>query len=329
MRFVDAIDLFIADKRAEGRISSDRTEAGYRLTLNAHAVDVGNRDPKLTGRDDVKRTLARWPHPNTRAYNRAVLVSFYRWMVQEGRRKHNPAEQTRPPRRRKPSVYRLTRGEVVSLMAAAETRRERRAIFLGLLTGARNQELRGYRRLHFERPGAVWVSPDIAKGGRGRFVPVLPELEPIVAEILEHCEHEDFVLPQRRSAGGRSPNVYRDVPRCQCSTQALIDLVASVGERAGIPARITPHSLRHAFGDHVTRQAGLRAAQEVLGHADVSTTEANYTGVVTLDELTAALAWFRYGGYPSPTTPRTLDNASLRTLPAEGVSGHDIEGDSP
>lgn len=327
MKLTDAIELFISDKRSEGRIASDRTEAGYRLTLNAHAADVANRDPKLTGREDVKRTLARWPHPNTQAYNRAVLMSFYRWTVQEGLRPNNPAEQTRPPRRRKPSVYRMTRAEVVALMGAAHSRRERRAIFLGLLTGARNQELRGYQRLHFERPGAVWISGDIAKGGTGRFIPVLPELEPVVAEILEHCEHGDFVLPQRRSAGGRTPNVYRDLPRHQCSTQALIDLVSAVGERAGIPARITPHSLRHAFGDHVTRQAGLRAAQEVLGHADVSTTEATYTGVVTLDELTAALAWFRYDRYPSQTTPETPGAAPLRTLPTESASGDESEGD--
>jgi len=327
MKFTDAVELFIRDKRSEGRINSDRTEAGYRLTLNAHAADIGNRDPALTGRDDVKRTLARWPHPNTQAYNRAVLVSFYRWMVQEGKRSNNPAEQTRPPRRRKPDTYRLTRSEVVRLMAAAQSRRERRVIYLGLLTGARNQELRGYQRLHFERPGAVWISPDIGKGNRGRFLPVLPELEPVVAEILEHCEHADFVVPQQRSVGGRTPNLYRDNPRRHCSTQALIDVVAGVGERAGIPARITPHSLRHAFGDHVARQAGLRAAQEVLGHADVSTTEATYTGGVTLDELTAALAWFRYDGYLPPTDLITSSTDSLRTLPAESVLGDDTEGD--
>lgn len=333
MRFADAIELFIRDKRSEGRISSDRTEAGYRLQLEQHAADIGNRDPSKTGRDDVKRTLARHRHPNTQAYVRAVLMSFYRWTVQEGMRPNNPVEQTRPPKRRKPSIYRLTRAEVIRLMWAAETRRERRAIYLGLLTGARNTELRGLQRLHFERPGAVWISPDIAKGGRGRFIPVLPELEPIVAEILEHAEHGDFVLPARRSAGGRRPNVYVELPRQHCSTQALIDLVVAVGERAGIVARIKPHSLRHAFGDHVARQAGLRAAKEVLGHADVSTTETTYTGGTTLDELSAALAWFRYDGYPLSSTPKAPDAAPFRTLPAEAPSGDaagaDTRGENP
>lgn len=321
VKFTDAIEEFIADKRSEGRINSDRTEAGYRLTLETHARDVGNRDPRTTGREEVKRTLRRWEHPNTQAYNRAVLVSFYRWTVQEGMRPFNPAEQTRPPKRRKASVYRLTRAEVIRLMRACESRRERRVIHLGLLAGARNEELRGMQRRHFERPGAVWFSKDIAKGGKERWVPVLPELQPIIAEILEHTEAGDHVVPARRSAGGRTPNVYRELPTVRCSTQALIDLVVAIGERAGIAARIKPHSLRHAFGDHVTRQAGLRAAQAMLGHSDVSTTEATYTGVVTLDELTAAVGWFRYDGYPSIEHPEKPDALPSRTLPAEAASG--------
>lgn len=320
MKLTTAIDEFIADKRSEGRINSDRTEAGYRRTLEAHATDVGNRDPSKIGREDVKRTLRRWPHPNTQANARAILVSFYRWTLQEGIRKDNPAEQTRPPRRRKPAIYRLTRAEVIRLMRACQTRRERRVIYIGLLTGARNQEMRGLQRRHFERQGAVWISPDIGKGGRERFIPVLPELEAIVAEILEHTEPGDYIIPTRRSLGGRRPGAYRELPKQPCATQTVIDIVVAVGERAGIQARIHPHLLRHAFGDHVTRQAGLRAAQEVLGHADVSTTETTYTGRVTLDELTAALAWFRYDGYPTDNTPEKPGAASSRTLPAEAAS---------
>ena len=325
MRFDRAIDEFIADKRAEGRINSDRTEAGYRLALEAHASDVGNRDPRATGREDVKHTLRRWKHPNTQAYNRAVLVSFYRWTVQEGMRPYNPAEQTRPPRRRKPTVYRLTRAEAIRLMRAAQDGRERRAIYLGLLTGARNEEMRGMQRRHFERPGAVWFDREIAKGAKERWVPVLAELEPIVAEILEHVGDGEYIVPARRSAGGRTPTTYRELPAVACSTQALIDLVVGVGERAGIAARVKPHSLRHAFGDHVAKQAGLRAAQAMLGHADVSTTESTYTGGTTLDELSAAVGWFRYDGYPPATTPEMPDALPERTLPAQASSGDHID----
>jgi hypothetical protein len=74
VRFHQAVDLYIADQRAKGRINSPNTEREYRGTLCKHAEDVGNRDPAYTNREDVKRTLGRWHHPNTRSKNRAILV---------------------------------------------------------------------------------------------------------------------------------------------------------------------------------------------------------------------------------------------------------------
>jgi site-specific recombinase XerD len=91
VRFIRAVDLYIVDQRAEGRINSPNTEREYRGTLSKHAQDVDNRDPAYTNRDDVKRTLGRWKHPNTRSKNRAILVSFYDWLVEEGHRPSNPA----------------------------------------------------------------------------------------------------------------------------------------------------------------------------------------------------------------------------------------------
>jgi site-specific recombinase XerD len=131
MRFSKAIDVYVADMRAAGRFNSDRTEVAYRATLGCHAEDVSNRDPSKTNRDDVKRTLRRWGHPNTQAKNRSHLISFYVWTVQEGLRRDNPAEQTRPPRKRPAQVYRLTHAEAVRMLLACQTRRERWAISLG------------------------------------------------------------------------------------------------------------------------------------------------------------------------------------------------------
>ena len=82
----------------------------------------------------------------------------------------------------------MTRAEVVAFLGAAATRREQRVAYLGVCAGIRNHELRHLQRRHFERPGWVHVSADIAKGGRERWVPVLPELEPVVAEILANVE---------------------------------------------------------------------------------------------------------------------------------------------
>ena len=300
MTFDEAVEQFIRDKREAGQINSDRTEASYRSRLQCHSEDVDNRDPRYTGRDDVKRTLRRWEHPNTKSNARAILVSFYRWTVEEGLRANNPAEQTRRPKRRQPSTYRLKRDECVALMNAATTVRERRIVYLGLLVGARNQELRGLQLRHFTRQaGAVWISRDIAKGGRERYVPVLPELHAVVVEIVANVGPLEHVIPARRSVGGRHQTIYRETPSKMCSPQALRTAVDVIARRAGIGAHIHPHLLRHAFGDHVTRQAGIRAAQAVLGHASIDTTQSTYTGGVTLDELTAALAFFRYASTPN------------------------------
>jgi integrase len=183
MKFYDAIDLYVADMVSEGTFRSPWTERGYRSTLVAHAEDVDNRDPRYVGREDVKRTLTRWPHPSTQSVNRSKLIAFYDWFLQEGYRKDNPARATRRPRRRPKSAYRMNEAEVVALLEAVQTEREARAIFLGVCAGLRNAELRGLQGRHFARPGWVWVSDDIAKGSRERHVPVLRDLAPIADDI--------------------------------------------------------------------------------------------------------------------------------------------------
>src|SRR4051812_18641426 len=182
MKFSRAIDAYIVDMRSQGRINSPATERTYRSILDRHGEDVLNRDPHYIGREDVKRTLRRWRHPNTQRVGRAVLVSFYDWAMEEGMRKDNPARQTRRPKRQPTSVYRLTRDEAVAMLLATETRRERWAVYLGICSGLRNAELRGLTGQHFDRPGFIRVTADIAKGGRERWVPVIADLAPVVAE---------------------------------------------------------------------------------------------------------------------------------------------------
>src|SRR5215208_2012941 len=100
--------------KSQGRMNSPATERDYRYCLIRHAEDVENRDPTYTNRDDVKRTLRRWAHPNSQSKYRSVLVAFYDWAMEEGLRADNPARQTRRPKRRKPEVNRLTLEEAVA-----------------------------------------------------------------------------------------------------------------------------------------------------------------------------------------------------------------------
>jgi integrase len=113
-------------------------------------------------------------------------------------RKHNPARQTRPPRKRKSAVYRMTREETAAFMLAARTQREQRIAYLGVCAGVRLQELQGLQGRHFKRAGYIWVSADIGKGGRERWIPVLVDLLPLVEDIRRTVAPDEYVIPAER-----------------------------------------------------------------------------------------------------------------------------------
>lgn len=316
-----AIADYLGDMKAEGRITSAGSERAYYDLLALHAKDCGNRDPRTTGRDDVKRTLARWPNPNTQRVRRAMMISFYDWCMEEGHRKDNPARQTRRPKVRPTSVYRLQRGEAQAMMLAAREGVERRAIYLGLCAGLRRAELLGLQPRHFARAGYVWVSADIAKGGRERYIPVTVDLADVVAEIRAHVTGEEYVIcGQQVGLQGMPPvEVRTQNPGRPMGPTAMFDLVRAVAERAGITGNVGPHTLRHAFCDHVARTTGdLRLAQSLMGHANVATTR-GYTGTPTLDELTSGVldvSYLRDARVPPETDP---ENTSRRPAAARTV----------
>jgi site-specific recombinase XerD len=294
--FSKAIDDYLADMVSAGDLRSERSVDTYRRALQVFADDVNNRNPRLVGREDVKRHLRRWPHPNTQRRHRSMLVSFFDWAMEEGHRKDNPARQTRAPKPQPVSVPRLTRAEVGRLLWAARTREERWVIHIGVCAGLRRNELRLLQGKHFSRPGYVWVSADIAKGGKERHIPVLNRLKPTVAEIVDTVPDVEFVFPGYApgptNPGWLGKNTLRPRdPSIPGDGKNIWRTVNRVGKRAGIPVTVGPHTMRHAFADHIAKHApgGIRTAQLLLGHADVSTTQ-GYLGDPTLDEIAAMVA---------------------------------------
>ena len=257
----------------------------------------GRGDFDTASRDDVEAYLihcdAQGLAKSTRARRLSAIRQLYRFAFEEGWRTDNPAIQITGPGRdqRLPKI--LSIEEVDRLLAAAREmggRREdrvRNTCLMELLyaTGMRVSELvslpvsaaRGDPRMLLI----------MGKGGKERMVPLSP---PARAALSVWLDLRDAAQEAGR-AGGKSLSKYLfpSTGRLGHLTRhRFYLLIKDMAVQAGIsPAKVTPHTLRHAFATHLLANgADLRAIQTLLGHADVATTEI-YTHV--LDERLTAL----------------------------------------
>lgn len=141
----------------------------------------------------------------------------------------------------------------------------RDAAVLALLYGAglRISEALGIRREDAPLPGIDAVTV-LGKGGKQRMVPVLPVVAEAVAGYVAACPHP---LPAEGPlfVGARGGPL---------SARVIQYVVARARGALGLPQSATPHALRHSFATHLlARQGELRAIQELLGHASLSTTQ--------------------------------------------------------
>ena len=242
---------------------------------------------------------------STRARRLSAIRQFCAFAYEEDWRTDNPALRLKGPGPTKRLPKTLTETEVSALLKAAcetgrDTDRLRNTCLLELLyaTGMRVSELvslpvaavRGDPRMILVR----------GKGGKERMVPLSPPARAAVAAWLEGRDAGDtkslYLFPSRGKAG-------------HLTRVRFHGLVKDLAVRAGIsPAKVSPHTLRHAFATHLLANgADLRSIQTLLGHADVSTTEI-YTHV--LDARLKALVeehhpLQRRDGAPAARSPRS------------------------
>jgi integrase/recombinase XerD len=213
---------------------------------------------------------------------------MFRFAVDEGWRSTNPALRLRGPMAAPPLPNTLTEAEVTAILTAARsygqtaTDRARNLCLVELLyaTGLRVSELVTLpAQVLRGDPAMILVR---GKGGRERMVPLSAPARAAGQAWLAIWDSAADDLRARRLPAPKHLFPSR-AAEGHITRQYFYTLIKSIAALAGVaPARITPHTLRHAFATHLLAHgADLRVIQTLLGHASLATTEI-YTHV--LDE---------------------------------------------
>ena len=220
--------------------------------------------------DMAGRGLAR----TTVARRVSALRSFYRFCGRTGRIDINDLSWLRAPRPPKSVPKPVSEEDARALLAAIFRRRgddwakQRDFALLMMLygSGLRISEALDLTRRYV--PLGDWLRIT-GKGGKIREVPMLPAIAEAVAAYVGACPFD----------GGPDAPLFVSARGNAFGARAAQRLVESLRLELSLPAHVTPHALRHAFATHLLGNgADLRAIQELLGHASLSTTQ-RYTNV--------------------------------------------------
>jgi integrase/recombinase XerC len=213
----------------------------------------------------------------------AALKGFFRYLVEEKRLTHNPLSVFATPKQEKPLPVFLSVDDVFRLLGGIQRAgvpglRDRAILEVLYSTGVRVSELVGlnWEDVDFN----LGILRVVGKGAKERIVPV----GEVALKALEAYRIEPARKPGRAEKGGTA--VFLNPRGLRITVRSVARIVEKHLRAAGIPVRMGPHGLRHSFATHLLNGgADLRAIQELLGHASLSTTQ-RYTHV-NLDQLTA------------------------------------------
>jgi len=201
----------------------------------------------------------------------AAARTFFRFLVFEGRIPENPLDNIDSPHvgRSLPGV--ISVNEVQRLLDEAsklqtpEAKRDRAMLELLYATGMRASELVGLDVGDIDLDNGY--ARCLGKGRKERIIPIYPRAIKVTQEyltqarpLLAHEETGDALFLNRRGE--------------RLTRQGLWQILKMHAKGAGLEKRVTPHTLRHSFATHMLNGgADLRSVQELLGHANIATTQ--------------------------------------------------------
>jgi integrase/recombinase XerD len=250
-----------------------RTVEAYRRDLSSLAGWL-RHSPATATREELERYLAELRAEglaaSTIARRLAATRAFFRHRVLIGAASENPAADVPLPRRARRLPRTLSPGEAERLIEAASgtTPRDLRdRALVELLYGA---GLRVSEAVGLERGGVDLeerLVRSIGKGGKERIVPLGRD----AADALRRYLSRGRPFLDRRHV----PELFLNAQGGALTRAGAFLILRKLAEKAGLePGRVHPHLLRHSFATHLLEGgADLRSVQEMLGHADLATTE--------------------------------------------------------
>ncbi|MDM0090169.1 MULTISPECIES: tyrosine recombinase XerC [unclassified Variovorax] len=257
----------LAAKTAEAQLGVQRVTAAHVRRWMAQLHGAG-REPR-----GIALVLSCWR-------------SFYRWLGHEGLVASNPVQDVRAPKAGRPLPKALAVDDAVRLAEWHDAEadpwteaRDRAVVEMLYGCGLRVSELTGLD-LHASRDAAGWVdlaageAHVLGKGGKRRSVPVGSK----AAEALRAWLAVRADAPALAAATLRDPAsaaaLFIGRTGMRLTPQAAWKQVRARSLKAGLAAPVHPHMLRHSFASHVLQSSSdLRAVQELLGHASITTTQ--------------------------------------------------------
>jgi len=276
------VERYLEHVRVQKRLAA-RTVELYALDLQKLADNAAKAGAALTNVQNahVRRWVAQMHAGGRSGRGIALILSgwrgFYAWLGREGFVKSNPVQDVRAPKAPKPLPKALSVDDAVQLAEFSSDEADpwleaRDAAIVELLYGCglRVGELVGLDA-QASKDARGWVDLEageahvLGKGSKRRTVPVGRK----AVEALRHWLAVRHLGPAAQDAA-----LFTGRHGTRLSAQAVWQRLKQRSLRAGLATPVHPHMLRHSFASHVLQSSGdLRAVQELLGHANIGTTQ--------------------------------------------------------
>ena len=271
VRSRERLQAFLRHLETERRLAG-HTVAAYRRDIEALLVEIDGRPLDHVGVHDIRRAVSVLHGRGLSGRSLARMLSawrgFFDYLARDHGLSRNPCQGVRAPRSPKKLPNALTADEASRLVEidgeGVLAARDRAMLELLYSSGLRLAELAGldWSMLDWAE-GTVRV---LGKGSKTRLVPVGRQA---LARLREWRRLSDALFGD---SGEKA--VFRNRLGRRLSARGIQLRVRRAGVVQGIAGRVHPHVLRHSFASHVLQSSGdLRAVQEMLGHASISTTQ--------------------------------------------------------